>query len=39
MAQEAISCFGRIDTWINNVGISIYGRLDEVSESDKQAIV
>ena len=38
MAQEAISCFGRIDTWITNAGVSIYGRLDEVSESDSKRL-
>src|SRR3954468_2580159 len=30
VAQTAISQFGRIDTWINDAGVSIYGRLDEV---------
>lgn len=33
-AQAVVERFGRIDTWINNAGISIYGRLDEVSEAD-----
>ena len=35
-AQAAIRHFGRIDTWINNAGLSIYGRLDEVSEADSR---
>ena len=30
--------FRRIDTWINNAGVSIYGRLDEVSESDGERL-
>lgn len=30
LARHAIQEFGRIDTWINNAAISIYGRLDEV---------
>lgn len=33
-AQHAISTFGRIDTWVNNAGVSIYGRLEEISEED-----
>ena len=33
-AQEAIDRYGGIDTWVNNAGVSIYGRLDEVSEAD-----
>ncbi|SDA19882.1 Short-chain dehydrogenase [Nitrosospira sp. Nsp18] len=37
-AQEAIHCFNRIDTWINNAGVSIYGRLDEVSEADSRRL-
>lgn len=37
-AQEAIHCFDRIDTWINNAGVSIYGSLDEVSEADSRRL-
>jgi short-subunit dehydrogenase len=37
-AEEAISQFGRIDTWVNNAGLSIYGRLDEVSEDDNRRL-
>ena len=37
-AQEAINCFGRIDTWINNAGVSIYGHLEEVSEADNRRL-
>nr|WP_255553588.1 SDR family oxidoreductase [Caenimonas aquaedulcis] len=35
-AQAAIDAYGRIDTWVNNAGVSIYGRLDEVSEEDSR---
>ena len=38
VAQEAVSRFGHIDTWINNAGVSIYGRLDEVSEADSKRL-
>jgi short-subunit dehydrogenase len=34
LAQTAVGHFGRIDTWINDAGLSIYGRMDEVSDAD-----
>lgn len=38
IAAEAIRRFGRIDTWINDAGVSIYGRLDQVSEQDSRRL-
>jgi short-subunit dehydrogenase len=38
IAQTAIAQFGRIDTWINDAGVSIYGRLDEVSDEDNRRL-
>jgi short-subunit dehydrogenase len=38
VARAAIARFGRIDTWVNNAGIAIYGRLDEVSEEDSRRL-
>jgi short-subunit dehydrogenase len=38
LAQAAVSRFGRIDTWVNNAGVAIYGRLDEVSEQDNRRL-
>lgn len=38
VANAAISRFGRIDTWVNNAGVAIYGRLDEVSEQDSRRL-
>jgi short-subunit dehydrogenase len=38
IADETIKHFGRIDTWINNAGVSIYGRLDQVSEVDSRRL-
>ena len=38
VAAAAIDRFGRIDTWINNAGVSIYGRLDAVSEEDSRRL-
>ena len=38
LAKAAIARFGRIDTWVNNAGISIYGRLQEVSDEDNHRL-
>src|SRR5204862_2987165 len=38
LAAAAITRFGRIDTWVNNAGLAIYGRLDEVSEADSRRL-
>ncbi|HET7061556.1 MAG TPA: SDR family oxidoreductase [Nitrosospira sp.] len=37
-ARKAVECFGRIDTWVNDAGVSIYGRLDEVSDADSRRL-
>jgi short-subunit dehydrogenase len=37
-ARIAIEHYGRIDTWVNDAGISIYGRLEEVSEADSRRL-
>jgi NADP-dependent 3-hydroxy acid dehydrogenase YdfG len=37
-AEAASRRFGRIDTWINTAGLSIMGRLDEVSEADSRRL-
>jgi len=38
VAKVALDRFGRVDTWINNAGLSIYGRLDEVKEEDSRRL-
>ncbi|TCS38032.1 short-subunit dehydrogenase [Paucimonas lemoignei] len=38
IASAALQRFGRIDTWVNDAGGSIYGRLDEVSEQDSRRL-
>lgn len=38
IAELAVRCFGRIDTWVNNAGVSIYGRIEEVSDADNQRL-
>jgi short-subunit dehydrogenase len=38
LAQTVIDRFGRIDTWVNNAGVAIYGRLEQVSEADSRRL-
>jgi short-subunit dehydrogenase len=38
IARTAVERFGGIDTWVNNAGVSVYGRLDEVSDEDSQRL-
>ncbi len=38
LARAAANQFGRIDTWVNDAGISIYGRLDETSDEDARRL-
>lgn len=38
IATAATQHFGRIDTWVNDAGVSVYGRLDEVSDQDNQRL-
>jgi short-subunit dehydrogenase len=38
LAQLAVESFGRIDTWINNAGVSVYGRTLEVPVSDERRL-
>lgn len=37
-AAMAIEQFGRIDTWINNAGVSIFGTNEEVSREDQRRL-
>jgi short-subunit dehydrogenase len=38
LAETAVSRFGGFDTWVNNAGVSIYGRLEEVSMNDNHRL-
>src|SRR4051812_17758433 len=38
LVEAAITKFGRIDTWVNNAGQGLYGRLDEVTEEDSRRL-
>ena len=37
-AEEALARFGRIDTWVNNAGVSIYGRILETPFEDMRRL-
>lgn len=37
-ATQAVATFGRIDTWINDAGAFIYGRLDTVALDDQRRL-
>ncbi len=38
VADEAVKHFGGFDTWVNNAGVSIYGRLREVATEDQRQL-
>jgi short-subunit dehydrogenase len=38
VAEQAVQAFGRIDTWVNNAGVGMYGRLVEQSIADKREL-
>jgi short-subunit dehydrogenase len=37
-AAAADAAFGRIDTWVNNAGVSIYGKLTEIPLAEKRRL-
>ncbi len=38
VASQAVEAFGSIDTWINNAGVSIYGKLEDVPDADSRRL-
>lgn len=38
VADTAISQYGGFDTWVNNAGVSIYGKLSQVSDEDSRRL-
>src|SRR4051812_40871296 len=38
LAEAALLAFGTIDTWVNNAGLSIYGKLADVPLADKRKL-
>jgi short-subunit dehydrogenase len=39
VARRAIDAFGGFDTWVNNAGLTIYGRLAEVTQEDHERLL
>lgn len=37
-AEAAADVFGGFDTWINNAGVSVYGRLEDVADNDSRRV-
>ena len=37
-AEKAVKDFGRIDTWVNNAGVGMFGRIQEVDVSDDRRL-
>lgn len=38
LAEETIAHFGGFDTWVNNAGLGLWGRLEEVSDTDHRRL-
>ncbi len=38
VADVAVERFGGFDTWVNNAGVGLYGRLDEATEEDHRRL-
>ena len=37
-AVSALARFGAIDTWVNNAGVAIFGKIEDVSDEDHQRL-
>lgn len=38
VAETAVREFGGLDTWVNNAGVSVYGRIEEVAMEDARRL-
>ena len=38
LAETAVAAFGRIDSWVNNAGQTIFGRIEEISDADHRRL-
>jgi short-subunit dehydrogenase len=38
IAGAAIHRYGRIDTWVNNAGVSVYGKIEEIADADHRRL-
>jgi short-subunit dehydrogenase len=39
LAEAALSYFGRVDTWVNNAGVSIYSTFDKVTDEEMRRLM
>jgi short-subunit dehydrogenase len=39
ISQVAMERFGRVDTWVNNAGISVYGRNEDIALEDMRKVM
>ena len=39
IAETAVERFGGFDSWVNNAGVSVYGRLDVVPLADQRRVL
>jgi NAD(P)-dependent dehydrogenase (short-subunit alcohol dehydrogenase family) len=39
LAQEAVARFGRIDTWVNNAGVSIYALVEHATPEEIERVI
>jgi NAD(P)-dependent dehydrogenase (short-subunit alcohol dehydrogenase family) len=39
LAEEAVDEFGRIDVWVNDAGVSVYGKFMEISDKEFRQVV
>ena len=39
LAQEAVDRFGKIDVWLNNAAVSLFGRFDEIPTQDLRRLL
>jgi NAD(P)-dependent dehydrogenase (short-subunit alcohol dehydrogenase family) len=39
LAERAVAAFGRIDTWINVAGLTVYGPLREITQADHERLI
>ena len=38
LAAETVSAYGGFDTWVNNAGLSVFGRIEDVSDEDHRRL-
>ena len=39
LASQAVNRFGRIDTWVNNASVGVYGTVEQVDAEEIQHVI